>query len=243
VGCDIHLYVEKRVNGTWEPADDWKPYLEAHAHWCSGFSDEERTEYADRLDIEWDDAFYSDRNYDLFAILANVRNGYGFAGVVTGEGFVPIAMPRGLPADATAPVKKRSDEWGEDGHSHSWLTLAELLAYDWDQTTINYGVMPLEIYKNYQATGKLTTYSGGVWGENVLTISQDDGDALLAAERGEAVLTEDQATLIAGKDIYVQARWRESYRDAAASFLNETLPKLQALGEPADVRIVFWFDN
>ena len=29
------------------------------------------------------------RNYDLFAILANVRNGHGFAGIKTGGGIRP----------------------------------------------------------------------------------------------------------------------------------------------------------
>lgn len=243
MGCDIHLYVEKRVNGTWEPADDWKPYLEANPTWTSYMTDEERADYTDRLDINWDDAFYSGRNYDLFAILAGVRNGRGFAGVQTGEGFNPISPPRGLPADVTAPVKQRSEEWGVDGHSHSWLTLAELMAYDWDQTTVNFGVMPLEAYEKYQTTGTLDMYSGGVWGKDIITVSQEDGDILLEAKRGNAVLTADQTSVIAGKYVYVQARWRESYRDCAAQFLTETMPKLKAIGEPADVRIVFWFDN
>lgn len=64
-------------------------------------------------------------------MLANVRNGVGFAGCDTGDGFTPISEPRGLPEDVTAEVKEASDRWGVDGHSHSWVILAELLAYDW----------------------------------------------------------------------------------------------------------------
>ena len=44
---------------------------------------------------------YGDRNYNLFAILANVRNGTAFAGCKTGEGFNPISNPKGVPSDAS----------------------------------------------------------------------------------------------------------------------------------------------
>lgn len=77
MGCDIHLFVERRTDAGWEQvpnpeSDDW-----AHpARW------------------------YHERNYHLFAILASVRNGVGFAGVKTGDGFNVIAEPRGLPDDA-----------------------------------------------------------------------------------------------------------------------------------------------
>ncbi len=43
----------------------------------------------------WDE----ERHYQLFAVLAGVRNGYGFAGVPTGERVKPISSPRGLPKD------------------------------------------------------------------------------------------------------------------------------------------------
>ncbi|TXH55263.1 MAG: hypothetical protein E6Q97_09160, partial [Desulfurellales bacterium] len=39
------------------------------------------------------------RSYDTFAMLANVRNGRGFAGVRTSTGFPVIHEPRGLPND------------------------------------------------------------------------------------------------------------------------------------------------
>ena len=40
-----------------------------------------------------------DRNYRAFAVLADVRNGYGFAGFSTGDAVIPISEPRGLPDD------------------------------------------------------------------------------------------------------------------------------------------------
>jgi hypothetical protein len=63
------------------------------------------------------------RDYGLFGFLADVRN-YSHSPV--------IAEPRGLPDDVSPEMRTECDEWG-DCHSTSWLTLAELLAYDYDQ--------------------------------------------------------------------------------------------------------------
>ena len=72
-----------------------------------------------RTDLQVDE----DRNYDLFAILADVRNGEGCAGVRTGDGFVPISEPRGW-----GEVDVKEDD---PYHSASWLLLSEILDYDY----------------------------------------------------------------------------------------------------------------
>ena len=65
------------------------------------------------LNIE---SLYSGRNYELFGILAGVRDHNNDS----------IDDPRGLPEDVSEVTKKESDRWDGDGHSHSWLTLKEL---------------------------------------------------------------------------------------------------------------------
>ena len=50
------------------------------------------------------------RHYQLFAVLAGVRNGTGFAGVVTGEPVEPISRPRGYPADFTLVQVEETDD-------------------------------------------------------------------------------------------------------------------------------------
>lgn len=69
------------------------------------------------------DAF-DDRSYGTFGFLAGVRN---YSGVT------PIAQPRGLPNDVSDYVRGQYDSWGGDGHTHSWLSLDELLAFDYSQ--------------------------------------------------------------------------------------------------------------
>ena len=116
MGCDIHCYAErKNKDGKWKIIGNVEKEEDG---WIS-------------IDYEP----YHDRNYNLFAILANVRNETAFAGCKTGEGFNPISNPKGVPSDASEEYASLIKQWDSDGHSHSYLTLRELLDYDWTQTT------------------------------------------------------------------------------------------------------------
>lgn len=70
-------------------------------HIPSGFS------RADR----WREPACLDRNYQRFSALAGVR----------GEGPTPL----GIPVDASETTLALIDQWGVDGHSHSYLRLDE----------------------------------------------------------------------------------------------------------------------
>lgn len=73
--------------------------------------------------VEVGDAL-GDRTYGRFGFLAGVRN---YSGVT------PIAEPRGVPADVSPEV---GEELGYgDLHSVSWLTLAELRAFNYQAMT------------------------------------------------------------------------------------------------------------
>lgn len=264
MGCDIHLYVEKRVEGQWVSADRWVP---------NEYAGEEGEE---GMEVAYESRFYSGRNYDLFAILADVRNGKGFAGIKTGEGFVPIADPRGLPDDVSEQIKADSDRWGIDGHSHSWLTLGELLAYDWTQGTTKQGVVngPQYFEWNRWRRGKgegPDEYCGGVSGPDVEHVSEAElqqriaeiekevdnspsSDCYLpryeAHERFRAV--EERIFEKLG-NMYAHVEWKALYYKQVRSFLSDTVPRLLRLAQAPekggtwlglhDVRIVFWFDN
>lgn len=58
--------------------------------------------------------FLNGRNYDVFSILANVRNGYGFAGVLTSSGFNPITSGRGIPDDLSDEIRAHLKRLGYD---------------------------------------------------------------------------------------------------------------------------------
>lgn len=63
------------------------------------------------------------RNYFMFGFLAGVRN-Y--------SGITPISNRRGVPEDASSEAAGSITGWDIDGHSHSWLTVTELMSFDYD---------------------------------------------------------------------------------------------------------------
>lgn len=237
MGCDIHFYVEKQnTKGKWVSADTWV---------------DEEDDGRRYKHVPYEKEFYNGRNYNLFAILANVRNGRGFAGCKTGEGFVPIAQPRGVPKDACEEYIDQVAAMGADGHSHSWFTLRELLDYDWTQTTRLQGWVDFKAGEKWLRWGRdhgegPESYCGGVSGGSVKHISVQELEQLcekyrkLTREGQEAMLTQMAHT-------YAMVSWTETYYQAASHFWSDVIPKLLKLAGGVDgvdkVRIVFFFDN
>ena len=247
MGCDIHLYVEKRVEGVWISADKW--------------SDDEYE--PGRKQVAYGDRFYTGRNYDLFAIFADVRNGSGFAGVKTGDGFVPIASPRGLPDDCSAEVRAESEAWEGDGHSHSFLTVTDIQTYDWTQQTRKVGHVDPYGWARWRDRGAPEEWCGMVSGADIRYLPKETFEAAWERVRDAAGYPANRYASahlrplsggknpdmdafireIGGGSPYCEVEWGVSYVEAGAGFLGSTLPKLWRLGAADDVRVVFWFDN
>ena len=99
MGCDIHIYREKLVNGQWATGDAWTS-----------------EEYDD--EVSWShDEVGGRRNYNLFSVLARVR---------CDQDPAISFQARGLPLRMSAEVVRENESWGVDGHSHSHLYLCEL---------------------------------------------------------------------------------------------------------------------
>ncbi|MED1801822.1 hypothetical protein [Brevibacillus porteri] len=160
MGCDIHLYVEQRTENGWEAVQGINPWIaryKAFALNARERGENERAAELDRYVVEmetkelwvYEGWLYKERNYALFAMLADVRNNYDYK---------PICQPKGLPGDISDVVGKEAARWEEDGHNHSWLTLQELLTYDWDQTTTITGWVEKNVADKYRQTGKRPSY-------------------------------------------------------------------------------------
>jgi hypothetical protein len=191
MGCDIHLFVETRdsANAPWELTR-----VESKCDWCEGSGKNRDASPCYGCRGSGVGVGFSSRNYDTFAVLANVRNGSGFAGVDTGDGFVPISEPRDLPDDMSAELRAIQASEGEDDedgsrydrlrsawgaswlgdHSHSHVTLAELLAYDWTRRTNKRGEMTLGAWKAWKESGAQhpKNYCGGASGSAVRHVNE-----------------------------------------------------------------------
>lgn len=135
MGCDIHLQVERRVNGVWERVPH--PLRPCDDEYCTDGKYNEKTPNPDRHGEDhfhcggtgsYMTDFYHDRNYDVFGILADVRNGRGFAGSDTGDGFIPISLPKGLPPDLSDEIR------GVVEDTHWWCDNCE--AYRSEKTSV-----------------------------------------------------------------------------------------------------------
>lgn len=238
MGCDIHFYTDKRVDGVWKPADAFERETPDEDH-PKGY-------------LFAKSSYYNGRNYDLFAILANVRNGYGFAGCPTGAGFNPIAQPKGVPEDATAEYREIVERWDLDGHSHSHFTLRELLNYDWTQTTQKQGLTAFAEWERWVGWRRNhdqcpESYCGGVSGGSVKHIEAEQMDELVKTYRSLRSEAERQAFQKQHASTYAVAVWKTDYATATGDFWNRTIPRLLTLAGGIngidDVRVCFFFDN
>lgn len=108
MGCDIHVHIEfKDHEGGW---------FNVMPHVYNQYynpNDPDSTH-----EPEWRTCNVGEnRDYDLFTEIAGVRD-------YTGENEHP--EPRGAPEDMHPVTKADCERWGCDGHSHSYLTFAEL---------------------------------------------------------------------------------------------------------------------
>lgn len=192
-----------------------------------------------------------ERDYDFFAIVGDVRNGYGFGGCPTGEAFAPIGKGRSfydLPFDANEDEDGGEDSLDYGEHSRSWVTLKELLEYPWDATRVSTGVIPLESNDeafNYERVGLYTyaavregnrspsAWSGSIDGASIRTILPLTADHILAGKTAR----ED------GIKYYVQYSWPLSNRESISAATYDGIHWLAERVDPATTYLVFGFDS
>lgn len=230
MGCDIHCTWEVRKDGVWENQDEFK-----EEPWGPSVTGRE---------ILWK------RNYRLFAMLANVRNGYGVAGSDTGDGLEPIAEPRGIPEDA-AEITKR---WAEDldGHSRSHHTLAQLLSYDLTRKTTLRGFVNAREFHlwdgHWRNEGESPkSWSSGVWGPKIRKVEEEEMRELLLLHVPKGVYGKELDEHLDAEPlqhVYTHCEWDRFYWQLAGELTEKAIPIMLAAKVPYDdVRIVFYFDN
>jgi len=179
---------------------------------------------------------YGNRNYDLFGMLANVHNGHGFAGVVTGEGWPVISEPRGFPADADPETLEHAN----GDHSASWLLAAEVLDYfKAKHASMKCGVITYAEWTARQEAkrdGAPDAWCGDIKGPNILVL--DEPDAKRGAT-GTHVRVEWKATAAERAEGFIAwmegvIGWQREHRDGEGAWDYDRAD---------DVRLVFNFDS
>lgn len=236
MGCDIHFYVERRVDGVWTPADTWYEVYEGEG-----------------LNVPYDKQYYTDRDYELFGILAGVRRP---------QSAQPVAH-EGVPEDACPEYKALVERWECDGHTHSYMTLADIFAYDWTQEAKFEGWITLgEWVRVRDSEDGPEMYCGGIGGVSIRHHSMEHFEEAWSTVCSEFNLKPDSKPrwtvnpnnnadphvarmkeLLGGGEPYCHYKWSVPYYKSARRFWSDVIPRLLRLGAPEDVRCVFFFDN
>lgn len=241
MGTDITMMVEGRI-----PGRDWIP-LSSKRMWPN--------EPEHRMDVT--PVLF--RNYELFSILADVRNrtGRGHSEIRTvkdpssgrditfvydtddggHDPLIPIAAPRGMPEDVTSVwgdwLADLSEHHHIVYHDHSFLTLAELRAGQWDQVVYRDAVLDEAEYRAWKDEGVHPQHlARGMGGEGTLVVSEEDYET---GRRGR---------MRTG----IKARWKEgTVADATETFqvMMNAMEKAadMVLGGPENIRVLFAFDS
>lgn len=264
MGCDIHPYFEtQNKDGVWlqfeTEVDQIRDQLYDPAKAEAGceLSEVERKQLQEKL---WSHPLDIGRNYNLFAILANVRNGRGFAGVKTGDGYEPIDMPRGLPPDVSQTITKEDSCSFDAEDRNSTLDDWQIAASRW--VAKDYSIMidpgPPMVVSNpdhhshswytlkelldYDWTAK-TTVRQGVVSQAVYAAWDRDKvgypehmSGFVTGPKVKNITEEEMQQRIADKEIddgnyYCSVRFEMRYDRCCDNFVNDTLPELQRIAD------------
>lgn len=193
MGLDCEFIVEARVGEQWQMVDQ---------HFRTG---------------------PADRNYPLYAILANARD-LKIAGPAR-----HISGIRGIPDDSSPELRavcRRRAPHGDEVFC-SWVSLRELLEFDWSGNIFYH-----RCYVDQRAAFLFPPRAPGrrgwpydEWPEGVENAS----------------LERRYCGPIEGMEFVF---WHESYREAVEIyFVDQAIPKLQEFGAPDDVRLILLFNN
>lgn len=194
--------------------------------------------------VDVEHKYEMNRHYQLFAVLADVRNGTGFAGVKTGESVDPIADPRGYPPgfeveEDDHPISSlnhmdpRRREYHEEGealavwmgdHTHSWLTADEML--EWFTSApcvVKVGILDRDVYEAWDKKSEPSSYCGGIGGHGLVLVNDN------------AIEREANANWT-----HIRCEWESALKSELAYFFDE-VGRLQK--EHGQVRFVFGFDS
>lgn len=246
MGCDIHFVIERQETEGWREVpyfvEPWTPREKATTTY-------DKRAWA-RIDTAKErgiavlpDAFRS-RDYDLFGLLADVRNGHGFAGINTGDGWPAQFPDRGIPADATRrpeddeqrdyDVDDANGIWHFGDHSFTWTTLDELKSVDWDGIKSRLrGVVGWTEWMRFRDAGEHEpkSWSGGVTGPSIEILSEAEAMKRLAS----GINIHD--------GLHVECFWGCTAREATNDWAGQVLPVLKKIADGKPLRLLISFDS
>lgn len=217
---------------------------------------------------------YVGRNYALFSVLADVRNSRMRNNIFDPtmeyeerDSVDPIAMPKGIPQDASKRWRKECKRWGGDFHSHSWFTVQELVdaaeAGAFSQEIISRGYVSLKNYLAHKNEGtEIESWSSYAGGGSLRTMYEAEWIALDSEEK-DRLIAQDETENKWFASTYIRYEWKVNTESWMKDFVDTTIPLLVGMAprqydrtqQPPDnrpwpstpnlnaIRMVFAFDS
>lgn len=234
MGCDSHPCIEvRRRNGKWGLIDTKHKYYKLLDREGANYEDVEKAKPSFIRVL-------GDRDYDLFAVLADTRNYVGAK---------PLFAGRGFPEDVSKATVKEIPE-DSDYHSHTHFTVQELIDAPWEKTACkNYEViLYADQFQTWKETGKLPEdFDPLPYEEDEFTheVTEHEMTLLLMAESVKKLARKGRRQ---GRRFstrygpYVKIRTKLNYKQLVPRLFG-VIDDLKKIGDPEDVRVVIAFDN
>ena len=218
MSMEMLFFVEGRDNGVWKSCDNLRLVGDPMS-----------------FDVVGND-FYKGSNEELFAMLAGLDP----------QRINTIAHARGLPKDLSPELTDVVEQVFRPGTAASWLSLVELLVFDWEQKLEIRATVNGPVYEQWSRSDPERDYhppvdsisnrkpririSERTMAADITSIkkrhSPDQWGTMIEQELGNCFCN-------------VTRSW--TYAQKAGSFYNQTLPRMEEQGISEDVRCVFWF--
>jgi hypothetical protein len=221
MGCDIHMYIERKTKKGWQRVSEAKGVQ--HPYYVEPTEPQGPDDNAKaKVDFFEKKTWWPGRNYALFGLLAGVRS----------KVFFPFIPPRDIPSDVSPGVKKIYERDGRSVHTPSYLTLSELISF---QDTVEDVPCWLDVsqFKKYKKTGE---------------VPEDFWDVL---PKGPKSISNDEMTRIMNLSAFLDEREyftcvvkKTPVKEISKTFWVDIVDAMKKLSkDPNNVRCVFWFDN
>ena len=239
MGTDIHAAIEYRAQGEWHALMLPNKY---YKKW------DDEPEMTARVDLN--------RDYDMFAILAGVRNGTGFAGCLTGEGFVPIVDASNDDFEPLPDMSAEAKQVMSREHSFACITLQDLLEYDWTRMATHYGVVSAKTFERWDRMKEWNPvpdeWCGGVTGPGIEMVDEVRMRQYIKEVVGNKRGVEFEEAIEKLDDYkakfkpYCRISWKTTYAQSGAQIWEKILPLMLKLAKEhgrENVRMVMDFDS
>lgn len=180
------------------------------------------------------------RNYTLFAAIAGVRNGSGFAGCYRHDPVEPLTENRGLPESDLIDgysfwCPESMSDYTDDGkawlgdHSYTHFSVAEMLEhFEVYNPPVRFGgVLSEKEYLEWDKKSSPDSYCGGISGPDLITVTETNYKLKKYPE---------------GKSIYIRCYWHEPLRERIQYFIDGVLTAIGDI-DPKDAEIICGFDS